>query len=101
MGKRIIYVLIGPPAIGKSTWISKYATTPDDVVIISNDKVVEEVAQSLGRSYGDMFVTPPHSLEIGYFDEKYGEVILPPPYMSWAKSLFSKVTEAKKKVNEL
>lgn len=101
MAKRIIYVLIGPPAIGKSTWINKYVKNPNDAVIISNDKVVEEVAESLGWSYGDMFVIPPSSLEIGYVDKKYGEVIPPPPYMSWAKSLFSKVTEAKKNVNEL
>jgi hypothetical protein len=97
---RIIYVLIGPPAIGKSTWIQNY-TNPDNTIIISRDDIVEEVANSYGWTYNDLFVQPPEDAEIGDVDEKYGKVIPAPEYMYWRKTIFSNVFERNEDVQTI
>jgi len=90
---RIIYVLIGPPAIGKSTWI-KNVTNPENTIVISNDEMMEKAAESIGWTYDDMFVNPPEDAEIGEVDEKYGEVVPAPQWMHWRKNAFKKVSDA-------
>lgn len=94
---RIIYILIGPPAIGKSTWIQNH-TDPQNTIVINRDDIVEKIANSYGWTYDDMFVYPPNEAEIGEMDEKYGKVIPAPEWMHWRKSIFSKVTEGNDKV---
>lgn len=51
---QILYVLIGVPGSGKSTWISnqEWAT---GCAIISTDKHVEEYAASRGMTYSEVF----------------------------------------------
>jgi len=96
--KRKIYVLVGPPSVGKSTWIKN---TFGDIqpYVISRDDIVEQVADNLGWSYDDLFVAPPQGSQLGDYDEKYGEVIKSPSYMSWQPLSFSKVLEANNQVH--
>lgn len=97
---RIIYILIGPPAIGKSTWIKNH-TDPQNTIVINRDDIVEEVANTYGWTYNDLFVQPPDDAEIGEVDEKYGEVIPAPEYMSWKKFVFSKVEQGNDRVQTI
>jgi hypothetical protein len=94
-----IFVLVGPPSVGKSTWIKN--TFKEAPFIISRDDIVEKVAGTYGWTYDDMFATPPEDAKIGDSDEKYGNVVEPPSWMTWAKSAFDKVLEANAKVQEL
>lgn len=100
-----IFVLVGPPSVGKSTWIKN--TFKEAPFIISRDNIVEKVAGTYGWTYDDMFATPPEDAKIGDSDEKYGNVveppyvIEPPSWMTSAKSAFDKVLEANAKVQEL
>lgn len=98
--KRIIYVLIGPPAIGKSTWIGKN-TDPDNTFIINRDDIVEEVANSYGWTYDDLYVYPPNDSQLGYVDEKYGEVVPAPDFITWSKKVFKKVLDGNDRVLNL
>ena len=94
-----IFVLVGPPSVGKSTWIKN--TFKETPFIISRDDIVDKVAETYGWTYDDMFATPPEDANIGDSDEKYGNVVEPPPWMTWAKSAFDKVLEANAKVQDL
>lgn len=96
-GKKAIIVLVGPPSVGKSTWIK--SNFPDSY-IINRDTIVEKVASSYGWTYDDMFATPPSDAQIGDVDEKFGTVKEPPSWMTWAKSVFDKVLEANGKVQK-
>ena len=92
-----IFVLVGPPSVGKSTWIKN--TFRDTIpYVINRDDIVEQVASTYGWTYDDMFVTPPEDATIGESDEKYGEVLSAPSWMTWAQSVFSLVMEANGKV---
>jgi len=48
------YQLIGVPGSGKSTW-TKSQDWVNDCVYISTDKFVEEYAQSMGKTYNEVF----------------------------------------------
>jgi len=88
-----IFVLVGPPSVGKSTWIKN--TFRDTIpYVINRDDIVEQVASTYGWTYDDMFVTPPEDATIGESDEKYGEVQVSPSWMTWAQSVFSLVMKA-------
>jgi predicted kinase len=109
-GMKSIFVLVGPPAVGKSTWIKK---TFGDIkpYIVSRDTIVDEVAAAYGWTYDDMFVNPALvpadkvrevKLEDGTiqkipYHSKYGDVQPAPSYMKWPgapKQVYSKVMEA-------
>ena len=92
-----IFVLVGPPSVGKSTWIQ---STFGDMspFVINRDDIVEQVADTYDWTYDDMFVTPPEDAQIGESDPKYGDVQSPPSWMTWAQSVFSLVMEANGKV---
>jgi len=96
--KRKMLVLVGPPSVGKSTWI---ASNYPEAYIINRDDIVESVASSYGWTYDDMFATPPEDAEIGDVDEKYGTVKESPSWMTWAETIFDKVFEANGKVQKL
>jgi len=92
-----IFVLIGPPSVGKSTWIQgTFAGT--DPYIVNRDDLAEQVASSYGWTYDDMFVGPPTDAQIGDVDEKYGEVVKSPGWMTWQALSFSKILEANNRV---
>jgi predicted kinase len=92
--KRKIYVLVGPPSVGKSTWI-KNTFSDIQPYIISRDDIVEQIADNLGWTYDDLFVVPPEGSKLGDYDKKYGKVIQSP------RLSFSKVLEANNKVQVL
>lgn len=100
LNRRIIYVLIGPPAIGKSTWINNM-TDPSNTFVVNRDDIMDAVSSSLGWTYDDLYVFPPLDANIGDVDEKYGEVIPAPEFMHWRKTVFNKVLEANIKITEI
>ena len=81
--KKELIVLIGPPAVGKSTYIaSKFK--PDDVFVVSRDDIVDQVAGENNFTYDDMFELPPpdtalRSIVVG--KEKFGVVKEAPVWM--------------------
>ena len=95
-----MFVLVGPPSVGKSTWINN-TFGENRPYVINRDDIVEDVASGYGWTYDDMFATPPEDAEIGSVDQKYGEVQESPSWMHWAKSVFSTVMEANGKVHSL
>lgn len=95
-----LFVLVGPPSVGKSSWISSTFGS-DRPYVINRDDIVDQVAEEYGWSYDDLFVNPPPDAKLGDEDEKYGTVEAPPSWMTWAKTVFSKVMEANSKVQQL
>lgn len=49
-----LYVLVGVPASGKSTWIQNQDWTRD-CVIVSTDEFVEDYAKECGSTYSEVF----------------------------------------------
>ena len=47
-----IYMLIGVPASGKSTWVEK---NKGNSLVISSDDLIEEYAKSQGKTYNEVF----------------------------------------------
>lgn len=72
--KKNIYILIGPPSVGKSTWIKEYFKPESPLYIINNDDIREEIAEEIGWTYEDTFVEPSKKSIVGYVHPKYGEV---------------------------
>lgn len=51
-----IYVLVGPPGSGKSTWISKnFSKNDPKTAILSTDYYIEKAAKEQGKLYNDVF----------------------------------------------
>jgi hypothetical protein len=96
--KRKIVVLVGPPSVGKSTWTENNFP---NAYVINRDDIVEKVASEYGWTYDDMFATPPADAQVGEVDEKYGEVIAAPSWMTWAKTVFDKVLKANGEVQNI
>lgn len=49
-----VYVLVGVPGSGKSTWINNQEWA-NDCVIVSTDDFVEDYAKEVGSTYNDVF----------------------------------------------
>lgn len=49
-----LYMLVGVPGSGKSTWV-KNQDWAKDCVVVSTDKYVEEWAESVGKTYSEVF----------------------------------------------
>jgi len=69
-----IYILIGPPGVGKSTWV-KNNLLDRNPYIISRDDIVEKVAGDMGLLYDDMFNVPSDNYSPGYIHPKYGHLV--------------------------
>ena len=101
--KKTIYVLVGPPSVGKSTWI-KQTFSEVKPYVINRDELAEQVAEEYGWTYDDMFMSPPADSVEGDMSEKYGKVVPAPAYMNWPgapKLVYDKVVEANGKVQKL
>jgi len=51
----VLYVLVGVPGSGKSTWIGHQKFNWDNTVIVSTDRYVERYAKSIGKTYNEVF----------------------------------------------
>jgi predicted kinase len=49
-----LYVMVGVPGSGKSTWIQNQQWAKD-CVVVSTDEFVEEYAKSVGKTYSEVF----------------------------------------------
>ena len=49
-----LYVLVGVPASGKSTWV-KNQQWVKDCIVVSTDEFVEKYAKSVGKTYSEVF----------------------------------------------
>lgn len=49
----IIYVLVGAPASGKSTWTKQIVAKDSSFVVISTDDLLDQYAQAEGLTYGE------------------------------------------------
>jgi hypothetical protein len=95
--KRKIYVLVGPPSVGKSTWIDR--TFKDSKpYIISRDDIAEDVAAGMGWTYDDMFQAPPKDAQLGDAHPQFGEVEPSPAYMTWQPLSYSRVSAANREI---
>lgn len=86
------YILIGPPAIGKSTFIKNM---PHDTLVINRDDVVQQVASEYGLAYDDLFILPPADSKIGEIIpgfENFGKVKEAPEQIRhWAPIVFENI----------
>ena len=97
--QKSIFVLVGPPSVGKSHWIN--STFEENPYTINRDDIAQEVAASLGWTYDDLFVPPPEEAQVGDVDEKYGTVVESPAYMTWQPLSYEKVVDANNKIHSL
>ena len=97
-----MFVLIGPPSIGKSTWIRENVP---DAYVISSDEVTEAVAAKNKMSYDDMFTYPQQpTLRSGDPNPDYNPDEVHPKFgkvvdqgiswKSWAPKAYEKVNAA-------
>ena len=55
MNMKNIYILVGPPGSGKSTWVEK--EFQGECSIVSTDNIIQAVADDEGKTYNDVFST--------------------------------------------
>lgn len=48
-----IYILVGPPASGKTTWVEK--EFQGEVFTVSTDDIIQDLADDEGKTYNDVF----------------------------------------------
>lgn len=97
--KKKVFVLVGPPAVGKSTWIKN--TFDNKPYIINRDDIVDRIASGMGMTYDDMFASPSSEEPLGTENEKYGTVVKSPAFMTWQPLSYSNILEANEKINNL
>lgn len=55
MTKPKLYVLVGVPGSGKSTWVANQRWDMNNTVFVSTDDHVEAYAKSVGKTYNEVF----------------------------------------------
>lgn len=53
MNMKDIYILVGPPGSGKSTWVEK--EFQGECTIIGSDAILEAIAEEEGKTYNEIF----------------------------------------------
>jgi predicted kinase len=84
---KALYILVGPPAIGKSKWTEDNAP---DANILNRDVVVERVAKRYGLTYNEAYAAPPEGVEEGQIVsgmERFGFIV--PSDLTWREFDFS------------
>lgn len=92
-----IYILVGPPSVGKSTWV-KNNFVGKKPYVISRDTIVEEVADMYGLTYDDLFASPKNDEQIDDTHPIYGKVIESPKWMPFTQLSYEKISNANKDV---
>jgi len=96
-----VFFLIGPPGVGKSTWLKEEGPKHGivDPYIISMDDVTDMVGDKHGYSYDDMFARPIQPGQEGYSDEqhhdRFGDMIDQPlEWKTWEPKVWERVAAA-------
>ena len=97
--KKKIFVLVGPPSVGKSTWIAN--TFKDEPYVINRDDIVNQIAKGMRMTYDEMFMSPPSNAKIGDLDPKYGKVVASPSFMTWQPLSYENIKNANDTINHL
>lgn len=50
-----LYMMIGIPLSGKSTWINNSGIKSNNTVVLSTDNTIEAIAKASGKTYNDVF----------------------------------------------
>lgn len=100
--RKTIWVLVGPPAVGKSHWV-RQNFTQDQSYIISRDDIVESVALENSLTYDDMFSLPDKGIQLGYLHPQFGtvEISTSNGYKNSNGYVWSKISLLNLKVNQL
>lgn len=53
--KPVLWMLIGVPCSGKSTWVNHQTTDNDNIHIASTDNLIEAAAKLQGKTYNEVF----------------------------------------------
>lgn len=53
--KPVLWMLVGVPCSGKSTWVNHQTEKNDDILIASTDDILEGIAQASGKTYNEVF----------------------------------------------
>ena len=80
-GSKILYVLIGPPASGKSTWIKQNIISKnlDYAVVSRDDLILNKIHPKYGIGGKELYGTkPPDTAKAGDIDPQHGEIFLSP-----------------------
>jgi predicted kinase len=98
-GKKRLFVLVGPPSVGKSTWIRN--TFAHEPYVINRDAIAEDVAGGMQLTYDDMFMAPPSDATLGENHPKYGQVVVSPAFMTWQPLSYDKILQANGTINAM
>lgn len=90
-----LVVLVGPPGIGKSTYIAQKA--PKNAIIISRDDIAEMVGKENGFTYDELFIVPDDKAS-PELEAKFGKVV---PGNKYNPYLYEKLMIANNKINDL
>lgn len=88
--KKEISILIGPAAIGKTTYVQNTYPQRDGLCMISRDDIVGRVSLKYNLSYDDLYNFPPQDACVGDYIsgfENYGKVIESPSVVRHLKPL--------------
>lgn len=55
MNNNKIYILVGFPGIGKSTWVNKFMEENTNFVVVSSDDILQNICEEHGVSYNEGF----------------------------------------------
>ena len=85
-----LMVLVGLPAIGKSTFIEKNGGGLKNF-IINRDDIVNETCEKYGISYEETFKKPSEEENIGDINKIYGVVIENDLDVKWGVKAYKKI----------
>lgn len=88
--KKEVYILVGPAAIGKTTFIKKMGFPEEQTKIISRDECVKVVSLKNNLTYDEMYSFPPKDSKVGEIIpgfERFGKVIESPDLIKYTAPL--------------
>jgi hypothetical protein len=96
--KKNLYVLVGPPSVGKSTWVLTNLVG-SSFELISRDNIVDEIADENNLTYDDLFSSPTPDEKLGDVNKKFGQVVKSPSYIRNPLS-YEKLLTLNKTIND-